>query len=265
MPLPSSLPWMESVDAKFARALEHFQTYNNDASNFAQTVEHNLVIKHNPATGAKWLVFWDSDQIPPIRLSAIVGDVFFNLRSALDNLVCGLARKAETSADCETLQFPICTTEEAFDVALKKKRLLGVSDEGVRLMRSVQPFHAPENSRMLHPLWLLHELNNQDKHRVVHITIGASQLAEVALLNDDGALLLTVKLPPTTGFGPVTVDLPASLPAAVRVQMQGRFVIAFRRHALLQDRAVADVLAACIRFVELHVINLLRPLFRETP
>jgi hypothetical protein len=49
---------MESVDAKFARAVEHFQTNNNDASEFVKSVEHNLVINQNPATGARWLVFW---------------------------------------------------------------------------------------------------------------------------------------------------------------------------------------------------------------
>jgi hypothetical protein len=90
VPVPSSLPWMESSDAKLARAVEHFQTYNEAASQFASGVNHNLVLKHNPANDAKWLVFWESDQIPPMRLSAIVGDVLFNLRSTLDNLVCGL-------------------------------------------------------------------------------------------------------------------------------------------------------------------------------
>ena len=195
MPVPSSLPWMESVDAKFARAIEHFQTYNNDASQFMKTVEHNLVIKHNPETGAKWLVFWDSDQIPPIRLSAIVGDVLFNLRSALDHLVCGLAKRADSSAECETLQFPICTSEEAFDKGIRRKQLEGISVDAVRMIRSVQPFLLGENSAKLHALALLHDLNNRDKHRAVHITLGTSQNTEVALLDERNVPIDRVRLP----------------------------------------------------------------------
>jgi len=187
---------MESADAKFARAVEHFQTYNSDASQFVKTVEHNLVIKHNPETGAKWLVFWDSDQIPPIRLSAIVGDVLFNLRSALDNLVCGLARRADSSADCETLQFPICTSEEAFDNGIRKRQLEGISVDAVRMIRSVQPFLLGENSAKLHALALIHDLNNRDKHRAVHITVGASQNTEVLLLDESNVPVHRVRLTP---------------------------------------------------------------------
>jgi hypothetical protein len=262
MPIPSSLPWMESADAKLARAYEHFETYNTAAAEFVRSVERNIVQKVNSKTGAKWLVFWEADQFPPIRLSAIVGDVVFNLRCALDHIVCGLVRKADQTAECEKLGFPICTTEKAFNDAIKAKRLVGVSVEAVRRIRSVQPFHSPENSRMLHPLWLLHDLNNRDKHRAVHLTFGATHSGEAILLDERDTPIYRVKLPPTTELGPVTVPLPPDLPNVVKTQAHGSFVIVLRGFDVLADRAVHDVLATCIRYVDLHVVTPMKPLFR---
>ena len=180
----------------------------------------------------------------------------------MDNLVCGLVRREDQAASCELLEFPICTTEEIFRKAIARDRLSGVCDEGVRRIRSVQPFHLPENSRMLHPLWLLHDLNNRDKHRAVHITIAATQRGEVVFMNDKSAAIYRVDLPPTTSLGPVTVPIPPGMPDPVRAMARGRFVVAFRSIDLLVDRPVQDVLATCIRYVDLNVFDLLKPLFR---
>jgi hypothetical protein len=47
MPVPNSLPWMESVDAKYSRAEEHFQSFVTEALAFSRGVEHNVVLKQS--------------------------------------------------------------------------------------------------------------------------------------------------------------------------------------------------------------------------
>jgi hypothetical protein len=255
---------MESTAAKFARAVEHFESFNRDSTAFINSIEHNIVLKHDPRTGAKWLVFWDSDCFPPIRLSTIVGDVLFNLRSALDNCVCGLVLRRDPHADCSELQFPICSTDDQFDKSIKRGRLAGVPDHAIRFIRSVQPMHAPENNRPLHPLSLIHDLNNRDKHRSAHITTGATRGAEVVLLSQAGEPLLHVRVPDAVEGGPSTVAMPSSLPDAIRVRGGGSFRITFRREADLQDRPVVDVLAACINHVETQVLHPMRHFFERS-
>lgn len=47
MPLPDSLPWMESVDAKMARAKEHLDTLYAEAVVFFESTKRNFILKSN--------------------------------------------------------------------------------------------------------------------------------------------------------------------------------------------------------------------------
>ena len=98
MPLPDSLPWMESVDAKIARAKEHLDTLHREADAFFETTKRNFVLKTEGR--AAWIVYWVDDPFPPIRLGVLLGECVFNMRSALDNLVCGLIRTKDGFAAC---------------------------------------------------------------------------------------------------------------------------------------------------------------------
>ena len=53
-----------------------------------------------------WIVHYIEDSIPPIRFGVLLGECVFNIRSALDNLVCGLIRTADSHAPCKNTQFP---------------------------------------------------------------------------------------------------------------------------------------------------------------
>src|SRR5215831_14913607 len=110
MSLPDSLPWMESADAKMARAKEHLDTLYAEARVFFESTKRNFILKSN---GHKaWIVHYIEDSIPPIRFAVLLGECVFNMRSVLDNLVCGLIRTKDSHATCKGTQFPISSTEE---------------------------------------------------------------------------------------------------------------------------------------------------------
>src|SRR5258705_10395795 len=109
MPRPNSLPWMESVDAKIRRANEHLFTFTEEVSKWLRDTKHNFVVKHDPKTGNQWLVCWANYEIPPIYLSAILGDIGFNLRAALDHLACGPVRTPQPASSAAGRQFPTYT------------------------------------------------------------------------------------------------------------------------------------------------------------
>jgi hypothetical protein len=113
MPLPSSLSWMLSVDAKVQRAGEHLDTFRREADNFLATVRPQAVRK--TSGDSTWLVVWLEDPYPPVHLSTVMGDCLFNLRSALDHLVCALIRARIPNHPCDRSEFPIFIEMEKFE------------------------------------------------------------------------------------------------------------------------------------------------------
>jgi len=101
---------MESVDAKMVRAKEHLDTLHAEAGMFFASTKRNFILKSNGHEA--WIVHYIEDSIPPIRLGVLLGECVSNVRSALDNLVCGLIRTADSHAPCKDSQFPICSTHE---------------------------------------------------------------------------------------------------------------------------------------------------------
>ena len=107
MSLPDSLPWMESVDAKMARAKEHLDTLYAEAGVYFESTKRNFILKSNGLEA--WIVHYIEGSIPPIHFRHPVGQCVFNIRSALDNLVCGLIRTVDSLSPCKGTQFPICS------------------------------------------------------------------------------------------------------------------------------------------------------------
>jgi hypothetical protein len=92
---------------------------------------------------------------PADFLSTVLGDIAFNLRSALDHMVCALARRADPDCTCTGTQFPIVTTLEKWHLS----GLKGVPGKAVALIKSVQPYQrGDESAAALDPLNILNEL-----------------------------------------------------------------------------------------------------------
>lgn len=107
-----------------------------------------------------------------MRLGVIVGDVAHNLRSALDHAVWQLVMTNGADPGRHTM-FPIIRSAAEFQER-GLRQLRGVAPAAVAVIEEVQPYHMP--SPDLTPedsfLWLLDELSNHDKHRVLNVTAG---------------------------------------------------------------------------------------------
>ncbi|MFZ1155390.1 MAG: hypothetical protein WAN93_10845 [Solirubrobacteraceae bacterium] len=107
---------------------------------------------------------------PPPLLGLILGDFAHNLRSALDHLVCQLARLTDPTCDCTTTEYPICWSSARFKER-ENSLLKGVRREHRAIIEEHQPYTAGEKADD-HFLSILHWLDNVDKHRFVHPTFG---------------------------------------------------------------------------------------------
>ena len=176
---------MESVDAKIARAKEHLDTLHAEAEEFFERTKRHFILKSNDHEA--WIVHYIEGGVPPIRFGILLGECVFNLRSALDNLVCGLIRTKDTHATCKGTQFPICSSVKQWDKQWKKY-LDGVEPAAQRMIRDLQPCFRRSAVPDTDPLSMLNALCNSDKHRAVNFTLAYSHDLTVKVHGNDGKI-----------------------------------------------------------------------------
>jgi hypothetical protein len=262
VPLPKSLPWMESVDAKLVRAHEHLDALESAIREYQKGTKRTLILKLNPEQTTVKLMTWVDDPYPPIRISTLIGDCVFNTRAALDNLICGLVRIGRPASTCGGRRFPIVATADEWDQSTSSLR--GVPGEARRVVKAVQPFNRPQGSEQIDPLNILNTLRNRDTHRAALLTSGYSKNTRFAIHTNEGKVLYVTSDRPLFGEGFDEIPLaipPASVIPDARVEAVGTTVLAFREEGPRNDRAVLDVLTTCLRYVEDNVIMRFRPFF----
>lgn len=167
---------LAGVHAKLARAHEHMEALDDRWRAFVETQPYAGLHQHDFS-----LLEWDSyfvvERDIPVELSAIVGDVLHNLRSCLEHLVsCMVIHNGGTVGRHHA--FPIYGDEPDFVRRVVNRRRendrLGPLDGIPRdsgewaLIKRSQPYHLGDNWRE-HPLAILNEMSNIDKHRSLHV------------------------------------------------------------------------------------------------
>ena len=254
---------MESVDAKIIRAQEHLKAFTAEALAFLKSAVHRTVLKVDGQNA--WLVYWIEDPIPPIRLSTIVGDCVFNMRSALDNLVCGLVRTKQPDGLCQNIKFPIFSLVDHWDKHWRSN-LNGVPVDAQTIIKGLQPCFRPNGYTDKDPLLVLNKLSNIDKHRAILLTTVYDRNVRFVVHANDGAVH-TVTIEGRIHAGqPATIPLrihPSRLVPKVKVQTEGTGVIAFQEGGPWDERPVSDVLVSCLQYIEERVIARFKPFFSQ--
>lgn len=132
---------------------------------------------------------------PPVEtLSVIIGDALHNMRSGLDTLAYTLSRAYTNPLPqdiASSSEFPIFGDEDARGTSgvgnarfhqTKKDgspapgsglhKIRGWDPAAQTLVERLQPYHEGANFRT-HPLWMLHDLDRTNKHRLLHTTVAA--------------------------------------------------------------------------------------------
>ncbi len=131
-----------------------------------------------------WRVRIVTDRIPLDPFAVLIGDVLHNLRGTLDHLAYALAEanpltpKPLQQDIAENCEFPIYGDERLEGVAAVEKRYghdfarktKGIAPAAQAVIKSLQPYQRG-NDYASHPLWMLYDLSNIDKHRL--LVVGA--------------------------------------------------------------------------------------------
>ena len=251
---------------KVQRAKEQFRDLMTQARDFMNLNPYGVVIEDDPKTGERVWRARVSRPIPP-GWSPIVGDVVHNLRAALDYFAWQLDGASGTRSNSRSIQFPVWdrgapapTTARAIKDHKAKRK--GQEDAfglpAMALIERLQPDSGRDQDWRLNPLWMLHQLDIWDKHKLLvvvggtvinarttigspgqdvhveHLTFGSPGAYIVPIA--DGTELMRLKL----GIDTPNVD----------VQQTFASFVAFEKSGPGQGKPVAETLDKLISFVD---------------
>ena len=184
---------MRSHWRRFNRALEHIQAADKAIGRWLDSDAYRIVREHDPQTRRTAYVAWFGDL--PAELPDFVGEAVHNMRSALDHMALALNKKGYAEAyggaalpvtEVTSSLFPIygnlnnkgqpMNGAEAFRSATGYRNM---PQGAVNLIEKLQPYNQGQDFTS-NPLWIVHELNRIDKHR---IDLTASASSPMQLIN----------------------------------------------------------------------------------
>lgn len=114
----------------------------------------------------KWRAIFRLVKEPPDNWAVPMGEIIHNLRSALDHLVYEASAPDEDGRPLTMTEFPIYIDESRFrDKGMRKIR--GLNPATHALVERYQPFTNTDPTIVPY-LWLLQQLSNTDKHRLLN-------------------------------------------------------------------------------------------------
>jgi hypothetical protein len=162
-----SAPFLEGIRTKLCRV----QVLRSHlASEVARTLSRLRVEGAISETERAYVfkVFGEPATGPEIPL--LIGEILQHLRSCLDHLVWQRVLM-DGGTPTSSTEFPVCKDAKAFKGVTRK--LQGLSQDSVAKIEKAQPFvvvrEAPENAL----IWVLHDLNRIDKHRLLLTAVAA--------------------------------------------------------------------------------------------
>ena len=166
-------PDLSSVRGKLDRAQEHIEALHEAGNGFLDAEPYRFEHQYSPYLSAYFIWVTPLKQPPP-ELSILLGDALYNCGSALDHIICALARLTNPTSKCHGTQFPIFTTPKGYGDA-ETKYLRGVPPKAKTVIKRLQPFvskgYGVDPKR--HVLEVFRTLYNTDKHRRLNVALSA--------------------------------------------------------------------------------------------
>lgn len=254
---------IRGVRMKLIRAEEHLGTLRAEFASYIESKPYQIVREPDrdpptldpPTMVTIRLKQWTA---PTARWSVIIGDIVHNLRSAIDHLAWQLVKANNGTPRTEQprTQFPILLdrlTERGNVRAIEIAG--GISPAATALVEALQPYNRVDDPTM-HPLAILNELSNRDKHRQLNFFMPWIAVAETVTTTGLEALL---GMPPQIHPGPffnnsVVAEFPYPLGMNVDVKVSPLVTLPITWEGD-QSGQMVDLLAYLVEFVREVVIE----------
>jgi hypothetical protein len=150
---------LDAAMQRVGRAQEHFCELQRHIAEIRQNYAETTRIYFDPSPPHECTVYPPPKISNPPIISIVLGEICYNLRSALDYLIFELARQ-DSGAVQDGTQFPIDHSPEQFEKN-KRSRLKGLSVAHIAAIEGFQPYKACNWTKVLR------DLSNPDKHRAL--------------------------------------------------------------------------------------------------
>jgi hypothetical protein len=236
------------VRVKIERAKEHIRNLEQEIIAFQETNPYDFILERDPESGDR-IAIAQIPELPPLRFGAITGDAIHNLRSAHDVLWRGAWSPGGSPYSRSVRDFPIADNADRFEANLPrviKPRRKAIVD----LVKATHPYKGGNDT-----LWLLHQLNNIDKHRTV---IPAIALTDQVLFETRDPVTgvwypdLRIRDQPLYPVedGTVLLRIPAAAWSEVDMKPYFRFTVAFGEAEIVQGKPIVATLHQIARTVD---------------
>lgn len=161
--------WLTGVDAKLDRAKRHSEELRDLIERSCNPSPYEIVEETDLERGEHVLKRVIVRDMPAAEIGAVLGDCAFDLRSALDNLVCGLIEAHGHEIE-DHHQFRIAQSPGHFES--QRSNYGSLPEQAIDAIESLQPYHRYDDADLaefagVHPVGLICELNRLDKHRII--------------------------------------------------------------------------------------------------
>jgi hypothetical protein len=160
---------------KLAWAQHHIAVLRESILGYGNRKPYRILSEQDPKTGEWRGVFKVAGTPPAFEWSLMVGDSIHNMRGALDALLFEIARQfaeqrgvSMTEKEERAIQFPICDSPKGFDS--QRWRLTSLPGDATDIVEGLQPYQPSQKVAHIHPLTLIREISNFDKHRQLLVT-----------------------------------------------------------------------------------------------
>jgi hypothetical protein len=257
------------IRVKIERAKEHIRDLEVEVRSFLMTNPYIVGPKRNPQT-RQLIYYLVSVRDTSPRISAIIGDVIHNLRSALDHLAYQLVLVGGGTPSKQTY-FPI--SEDAAKYKTERPgKVKGMRPDAIKAIDAIKPYGGGNDL-----LWRLHRLDNVDKHRLLitcgsaynSVNIGPMMHRSISQVWREAGFDQAREIPvfdlfirpadrlfPLKAGDELFIDAPD---AEVNEHMQFRFDVAFGEPQVLEGEPLIETLHQMADLVD-HLVSSFAPL-----
>lgn len=153
---------IDGIRLKIKWAKKHIRELDAAINRFLQDQPYRIGAKPHRIPQIEHTTLYVAEVKPiPDEISLILGDAIHNLRSALDYLMWQLV-EAYGGTPNKSIYFPIADTVQQYQSAIGNREIQKIAPNALDIIESVQPYVTPDQT-----LWLLHQLDIIDKHRLL--------------------------------------------------------------------------------------------------
>ena len=165
----------DGINAKITRAGDQISLLKAEMDKFSADIRQSIHHEVHEDSGEQVWVFRGATPYAPVEWSIRIGEILYNLRSALDHLVWQMVL-ANGQIPGRHNQFPIVKNESGWQQVTTKRNVLeGVSPSVKSTVKRLQPYTGGVNLTFdVSAFGTLHSLCNIDKHRHLNLTAIAS-------------------------------------------------------------------------------------------